>query len=248
MTTPEITLIIPMYNENGIIRDTANTLHQYMSKNFESYEILFCDDGSTDACGEAVAQMQLPCVRVLGYKQNRGKGFAVRTAMLEAEGEIVMFTDADLAYGTDVIKRAYNTLKDAPDMSVLIGSRNLTKDGYDGYTTLRRIASKLYIQILGFIGGFKLSDSQCGCKAYTSVAAKDIFTRCKVDRFAFDFESIIWAQALGYSICEMPVKIINHRASSVHILRDSLKMLKDIINIRKRVKRECKELKFAKKR
>ena len=132
-------------------------------------------------------------------------------------------------------------------MSVLIGSRNLMKDGYEGYTALRRIASKLYIQMLGFIGGFKLSDSQCGCKAYTSAAAKDIFSRCKVDRFAFDFESIIWAQALGYNICEMPVKIINHRASSVHILRDSFKMLKDIINIRRRIKRECKDLKIAKK-
>ncbi|MBP3369301.1 MAG: glycosyltransferase [Clostridia bacterium] len=247
MTTPEITLIIPMYNENTIIRDTANTLHKYMSEHFSTYEIIFSDDGSTDGCGETVLNMQIPFARVLRYEQNRGKGFAVRSAMLEAKGEIVMFTDADLAYGTDVIRKAYDTLYENESASVLIGSRNLMKGGYEGYTAIRRVASKLYIRLLGFIGGFRLSDSQCGCKAYKAEAAKNIFSLCKVDRFAFDFESIIWAQALGYRICELPVKVINHRDSSVHIVRDSLKMLKDIISIRKRVKREYKELGITKK-
>ena len=242
MKTPAISLIIPMYNESSIIKDTANTLHEYMSKNFESYEILFSDDGSKDGCGDMVRAMELPGIRVVGYEQNHGKGCAVRTAMLEAQGEIVMFTDADLAYGTDVIKKAYDELISKPEASMLIGSRNLSKDGYEGYTALRKLMSKVYIRILGLIGGFNLSDSQCGCKAFRGDAAKAIFSRCKVNGFAFDFESIMWAQKLGYKIAEMPVKIINHRESTVHIFRDSIRMLRDLLKIRKSVNREFKAM------
>lgn len=240
MNTPDITLIIPMYNENGIIKDTANTLYKYMSERFESYEILFSDDGSKDGCGEAVRRMELPNVRVVGYSQNRGKGCAIRTAILEAKGRVIMFTDADLAYGEEVIGRFFDLLDNDAESSMLIGSRNLSKDGYEGYTLIRKLMSKAYIKVLGIIGGFKLTDSQCGCKAFKNEVAKDIFSRCKVDRFAFDFEVIIWAQKLGYKIAETPVKIINHRESTVHIFRDTFKMLKDVIGIRKRVNKEFK--------
>ena len=237
MKTPAISLIIPMYNESSIIKDTANTLHEYMSKNFESYEILFSDDGSKDGCGDMVRAMELPGVRVVGYEQNQGKGCAVRTAILEAKGEIVMFTDADLAYGTDVIKKAYDELISKPEASMLIGSRNLSKDGYEGYTALRKLMSKVYIRILGLIGGFKLSDSQCGCKAFRGDAAKAIFSRCKVNGFAFDFESIMWAQKHEYKIVEMPVKIINHRESKVNVFRDAFRMLSDVRKMKKRIKK-----------
>lgn len=236
-----ISLIIPMYNESSIIADTAKTLSEYMQKNFESYEILFSDDGSKDGSADIVRALELPCVRVVGYEQNHGKGCAVRTGMLEAKGEIVMFTDADLAYGTEVIKRAYDTLSEA-DANLLIGSRNLSKDGYEGYTALRKLMSKIYIKVLCMAGGFKLSDSQCGCKAYKGEAVKKIFERCKVDGFAFDFESILWAQKFKYNIVEMPVKIINHRESTVHVFRDTFKMLRDLRRMKKRIKKESKEL------
>lgn len=241
MDNVKITLIIPMYNESSIIADTAKTLSEYMQNNFDSYEILFSDDGSKDGSADIVRELELPCVRVVGYEQNHGKGCAIRTGMLEARGEIVMFTDADLAYGTDVIKEAYDKLSQA-DANMLIGSRNLSKDGYEGYTVLRKLMSKIYIKVLCMVGGFKLSDSQCGCKAYKGEAVKKIFERCKVDGFAFDFESILWAQKFGYKIVEMPVKIINHRESTVHILRDTFKMLGDLRKMKKRIKKESKEL------
>lgn len=241
MDNPMITLVIPMYNESSIIADTAKTLSEYMKNNFESYEIIFSDDGSKDGSGEIVNKLSLPNVRVVGYEKNHGKGCAIRTGMLEACGEIVMFTDADLAYGTDVIKRAYDSLKDA-DANMLIGSRNLSKDGYEGYTFLRKIMSKVYIKVLCIAGGFKLSDSQCGCKAYKGEAVKKIFERCKVDGFAFDFESILWAQKFGYKIIEMPVKIVNHRESKVNAIRDTFKMLGDLRKMKKRIKKESKEL------
>ena len=241
MDSVKITLIIPMYNESSIIADTAKTLSEYMQNNFDSYEILFSDDGSKDGSADIVRALELPCVRVVGYEQNHGKGCAIRTGMLESCGEIVMFTDADLAYGTDVIKRAYDMLYDA-DANMLIGSRNLSKDGYEGYTAIRKLMSKVYIKVLCAVGGFKLSDSQCGCKAYKGEAVKKIFERCKVDGFAFDFESILWAQKFGYKIVEMPVKIINHRESTVHVFKDTFKMLGDLKKMKKRIKKESKEL------
>ena len=229
-----------MYNELSIIKDTAKTLSDYMAANFDDYEIIFSNDGSKDGCDKAVEEMGLPCVRVVGYEQNRGKGYAVRTAMLAAEGDIIMFTDADLAYGTDVIKRVYDTFIAHPEASMVIGSRNLSKDGYEGYTAIRKLASKMYIKVLSIVGGFKLSDSQCGCKAFTGKAAKEIFSRCEVDRFAFDFECILWAVKFGMKIVEMPVKIINHRESKVNVLRDSFKMVRDIMKMKKRIKKAKK--------
>ena len=233
----KFSLCIPMYNEASIIKDTANTLHEYMSANFEDYEIIFSNDGSKDDCGRIVEEMNLPCVRVVGYEQNMGKGYAVRTAMLAAEGDVIMFTDADLAYGTDVITQVYDTFAANPDAQMVIGSRNLHKDGYEGYTFIRKLASKTYIKVLSIVGGFRLSDSQCGCKAFRGDAAKEIFSRCEVNRFAFDFECILWAVKFGMKIVEMPVKIINHRESKVNVLRDSFKMVRDILKMKKRIKK-----------
>ncbi len=233
----KISLCIPMYNENSIIADTARTLHEYMSKTFEDYEILFSNDGSKDGCDKTVEALNLPNVRVVGYPDNRGKGCAVRTALLAAAGDIIMFTDADLAYGTDVIKRVYDAFIENPNADMVIGSRNLSADGYEGYTFVRRIASKLYIKVLCFVGGFTLSDSQCGCKAFTKKAVVEIFPRCEVNGFAFDFEAILWATKLGKKICEIPVKVINHRESKVHVLSDTFKMLADLRRMKKRIKR-----------
>ncbi|MDD6260470.1 MAG: glycosyltransferase [Clostridiales bacterium] len=231
----EISVCIPMYNESERIAATARELSEYMAKNFSGYEILFSDDGSTDGCADIVRSLDLPNVRVVGYKNNRGKGCAVRTAFLEARGDFVMFTDADLAYGTGVIRRAYDEHLAHPEAGMVIGSRNLDKDGYSGYTFLRRVASKAYIFLLGIVGGFRLSDSQCGCKGFSHDAVQKIFPRCEVDGFAFDFEAILWAGKLGIGIVEMPVKVINHGTSKVHVLRDSLKMLKDLHRMKKRI-------------
>lgn len=232
----KFSLCIPMYNETSVIEATARTLSDYMQKNFDDYEIIFSDDGSRDGSAELVRSLGLQNVRVVGYEQNRGKGCAVRTGILAATGDVVMFTDADLAYGTGVIREVADIFANNPT-DVVIGSRNLHPDGYEGYTFIRKIASKAYIKILCIVGGLKLSDSQTGCKAFSAKAAKDIFSRCETDGFAFDFEVILWAQKLGYRFTELPVKIINHRESKVRVLRDAFRMLRDLRKIKKRVKK-----------
>lgn len=230
-----------MYNESKVIGATARTLFEYMEQNFvlpngeRDYELIFSDDGSTDGSADVIRALDLPSVKVLRYEENKGKGCAVRAAMLESCGDIAMFTDADLAYGTEVIKKMADTFADNPDSDLVIGSRNLTEDGYAEYTLLRKIASKVYLKVLGFIGGFKLSDSQCGCKGFSHEAIQKIFPRCEVNSFAFDFEALLWAEKLGLKITEMPVSVKVHGESKVHVIRDTFKMLKDLRRMRRRI-------------
>ena len=232
-----------MYNESAVIENTARTLHGYMTEHFGSgdFEIIFSDDGSRDGCGDIVRSLNLDGVKVVGYEKNMGKGCAVRTAFLLAEGDVVMFTDADLAYGTDVILRAVNSLETDPRAALLIGSRNLEKDGYESYSLLRRLMSKTYIKILCLVGGFKLSDSQCGCKAFRREAVQKIFPKCQVNGFAFDFEAILWANKMGMRIIEMPVKVINSGETKVRIVKDSITMLRDLSKMKKRISKEKNE-------
>ena len=233
----KLSLIVPMYNEIGIIEQNARVYQSDLNKHFADYELIFVDDGSTDGCGEAVEKLGLPNTRVIRYTPNQGKGNAVRTGMLASDGDIAMFLDADVAYGTEVITRAVDLFREHPEAGMVIGSRPMHPEGYEGYTALRKLASKTYIKVLNVAGGFKLSDSQCGCKAYRKEAAHEIFSRVETKGFAFDFETILWAQKLGYPIVEMPVKIINHRESKINVFRDTFRMLGELRQIKKRVKK-----------
>jgi cellulose synthase/poly-beta-1,6-N-acetylglucosamine synthase-like glycosyltransferase len=154
-----------------------------------------------------------------------------------AKGDVCMFTDADLAYGTDVIGQMVDAFEDNPDSMLVIGSRNLSNDGYSNYTFVRKIASKMYIKVLCLVGGFKLSDSQCGCKGFRQEAVREIFPRLQVNGFAFDFEALLWASKLNYKISEMPVIVKVHGDSKVRILRDTFRMLRDIIIMKRRIKK-----------
>lgn len=239
----KISVIIPMYNESSIINDSLKCFYEYMAKTFEDFELLFVDDGSKDGCGKPVAEKQQEDarVRLIRYENNRGKGCAVRTGVMECTGDIVMFTDCDIAYGVNVIKEVYDFFaNDKENTSVLVGSRNLRKDGYDGYTFVRRLASKIYIKVLCLTAGFKLSDSQCGMKSFRTSDAKKIFSLCETDGFAFDFEALLFAKHMRMNIKELPVKIQNHRESKVNVISDTFKMLNDLRKIKKRVKAKMK--------
>ena len=230
-----------MYNESAIIAENAKRLWDYMENNFvndlgeRDYEIIYSNDGSTDNCADIVRDLELPGIIVTGYDKNQGKGCAVRTAMLMARGDVCMFTDADLAYGTEVFKQMVDTFDSNPDSKLVIGSRNLSGDGYSNYTFIRKVASKMYIKVLCLVGGFRLSDSQCGCKGFRADAVREIFPRLEVNGFAFDFEALLWATKFNYKITEMPVSVKVHGDSKVRILRDTFRMLRDIIKMKKRI-------------
>ena len=235
----KVSLIIPMYNESSIIEEAVRTFSEYMKKTFKDFELIFVDDGSTDGCGDVVeaAHEKDARIRLCRYTPNHGKGYAVRTGVLAAEGDLILFTDCDNAYGEEAVGNLARTLvKTGAD--IVVGSRNLSKDGYEGYTFIRKLASKTYIKVISVAAGFKLSDSQCGIKGFRREIAKKIFSNCEVDRFAFDLEVIMIATKLKANIAEMPVKIINHRESTVHIVRDSVKMLRDMYRMKKRIKKQ----------
>jgi dolichyl-phosphate beta-glucosyltransferase len=234
----KISLIIPMYNEKSIIGDAVKTFGGYMKERFGEWELIFVDDGSDDGCGEAVKAVEDERIKLISYQPNMGKGHAVRTGMLAADGDIRVFTDCDNAYGTDVIGKIYDMFCES-DADVIVGSRNLDKSGYDGYTFFRRTASKAYIRVINVIAGFakyKLSDSQCGFKGFRAAAAEKIFSNCRVDRFAFDLEAIMIAGKCGFKFSQMPVKVINHRDSKVNVVKDACRMISDVRKMKKRIK------------
>lgn len=231
----KISLCVPMYNESSIIAQTASTLYGYMSENFgEDFEIIFADDGSRDGSAEIVKGLDLPNVSVVGYEKNQGKGCAVRHGVLASRGDIVIFTDADLAYGVDVIKKAVEII-DKGEHSVLVASRAKHKEGYEGYTFIRKLASKTYIKVLNLFGGIKISDAQCGFKAFEGEKGRRIFSLCKTNNFAFDLEVILIAQKMKLPIYELPAKIINHRESKVNVIKDAFRMMKEIAKIKKNI-------------
>lgn len=231
-----ISLCVPMYNESSIIASTARELDKYMSEHFgNDYEIIFADDGSRDGSADIVNSLALPNVRVEGYEKNAGKGCAVRHGVLATRGDVVLFTDADLAYGVDLIEDAVRILEGGT-YEVLVASRAKHKQGYEGYTFIRKLASKTYIKVLNIFGGIKISDAQCGFKGFKGDVGRRIFSLCKTNNFAFDLEVIMIAQKMKLRIFEMPAKIINHRESKVNVIKDAIRMLKEISKIKKRLK------------
>ncbi len=239
-----ITVIIPMYNEKEAAVPCVDALTERLERAAAgsgfSYEILFSDDGSDDGCGELVRQHAAGrtsgrvAVRVIRAERNAGKGAAVRYGVSEAAGDWILYTDCDLAYGADVIPEMVDkAVPDGPDL--LIGSRDLHPDGYAGYTPLRRIASRLFLRILSVTAGFGYSDSQCGLKLLRGEAARRIFPECETNGWSFDFEMLLIAERLGCRIEEYPVRVIHHRGSKIHLVRDSIRMFRDVFRIRRSV-------------
>jgi dolichyl-phosphate beta-glucosyltransferase len=224
-----------MYNESSIIEKSARELHEYMCGAFgDDFEIVFADDGSRDGSADIVRGLGLKNVKVVRYEKNQGKGCAVRHAVLASSGDYVIFTDADLAYGVDVISEALAILEKR-EYDVVVASRAKHKDGYEGYNLIRKLASNIYIKIINLFGGIKISDSQCGFKGFEGNVGRSIFSRCQTNNFAFDLEVILIAQKMKLKIYELPAKIVNHRESKINIVKDAIKMMREIAIIKKRI-------------
>ncbi|MBO4831805.1 MAG: glycosyltransferase [Oscillospiraceae bacterium] len=228
----KVSLVIPAYNEADVIAAAVKEAEAFLESAFTDPELIIVNDGSTDGT-ETVAQKAAgrDFTRVIGYEDNRGKGAAVRTGMLDAAGDYVFFTDADRAYGFEPLRRAMDVFSET-GADAVIGKRAGTENAYGGYPLLRRTASKVFSTITRLAAGMSY-DTQCGFKGFTADAAKRIFTQCTTDGFAFDFEVMMIFDRLGLHAEELPVAIVNHRASKVRVLRDSFRMLRDISRIKR---------------
>lgn len=239
----KISVLIPAYNEENCVGATADALVRAMDAvcagGGREYEIIFSNDGSSDntlAIVENKAAEYPGKIRAVSSPVNRGKGSAVRRAVLASEGDAAVFTDCDLAYGTEVIGEALGIMETS-GADLVIGSRALHPEGYEGYTGLRKVASKAFKKLLALRAGFKLTDSQCGFKVMKGDVARDLFGNSVTDGWSFDFEILMLAGKRGYTIREMPVKVLTHRESRIRVFRDSIRMSRDVGRIKKRIGR-----------
>lgn len=229
-----------MYNESKLISSTLAELKEFCDTENE-WELIFSNDGSTDGCEQTVANDPDPRVKLVDNKINRGKGAAIRDGIAASTGDIVVYTDCDLAYGTEQIKDIIAAHL-AGRGGITAGSRNKHPEGYAGYTFLRKLASHVYLRIITLTAGCPVSDSQTGLKCFDGGAARDVFSRCEINRFAFDLEALTIGKKLGYPVGEFPVHIIRSdkelgRTSSIHLVKDSLRMLRDISAMKKRLRK-----------
>ena len=228
----DVSVLIPAYREAATIGVTVRRLLACMEKQERSFEILICDDGSEDDTAASVAALNDPRVRFVGGAHT-GKGGALARGVAQAEGELIFYTDADLAYGTDVIPSFLSALEQGMG-EVVIGSRLLHAQGYAGYSLPRRVFSKAYQGALRLLGDIDAGDPQCGCKAYTAKAAKELFSGLTELGFAFEQETLLKAKKAGLSVCEIPVCVLSNGVSHVRPLRDGLDMLRAAYRIRRR--------------
>jgi glycosyltransferase involved in cell wall biosynthesis len=228
-TRTALTLILPCFNEAERLPQTLTAYLAHLSRRPGEVEVLVVDDGSTDqtfAVAQAIAA-QDDRVRIIRSRPNHGKGFGVRTGMLQATGELLVFTDADGSYGPGEVARITAALADAP---VAIGSRPA---GWATGPPARRLASRLFNRAIQALLDLPFGDTQCGLKGFRRQAALDLFGRARLDGFAFDVEVLFLARRLGLAVSEVPVRAEVRDGSKVQLVVDALGMLGDVLRVRR---------------
>ncbi len=232
-TQPEISIVIPAYNEARTISSTLRAIADYFRTHEIAGEIIVVDDGSSDATAALARDTDsagVP-VEVLVNERNRGKGYSVRRGILAARGKYVGFADADMSTPIAELDKVRPALAAGAD--VVIGSRALADSEIDEHQPWwRERAGKLFGCFMRCVLLPGIADSQCGFKFFSRAAAREISSRQKLSGWAFDVELLYLARRLGYEIVEIPVHWVNDPDSRVRMLRDGLKMCLDVLRIR----------------
>lgn len=240
--TVELSVVIPVFNEEERIINTITLLDAYLGRQNLSYEVIISDDGSRDDSPTLVREKfaEGGAVRLIRERRNRGKGAAVRRGILAARGELIVFTDADLSYPVETIGMCVEALA---EHDVAVGSRNLPDSDIEiTPPLLRRLAGPIYKAVVRrlVIGGF--TDTQCGLKGFRAQAAHDIFVNSTINGFSFDVEVLALARLFGYSITEVPVRLlVDSSDSRINLTTDPFRMVGELLEIRRRVRELGKE-------
>jgi glycosyltransferase involved in cell wall biosynthesis len=233
VNTPTLSVVVPAYKEAARIGPTLQRIAEYVAEQSWDTEIIVVLDGGPVDTAAAVARAQEkhPIILVLDNGGNRGKGYSVRRGMLVARGRYVLFSDADLSTPIEESARLINALEAGAD--VAIGSRALEQSRVTVHQPWWRESMgrtfNWFVQRLTVQG---IRDTQCGFKGFRGDAARRIFALQRLDRFAFDVEVLWIAQHLGLKVVELPVTWVNSPASTVNPIRDSSRMLLDLLRIR----------------
>jgi dolichyl-phosphate beta-glucosyltransferase len=235
----DLSIIVPAYNEEHRITPTLERLHAFLAAQPLRYEIVVVDDGSRDnTIGVVTAAMAtLPHLRIERQTPNRGKGAAVRLGMLAAHGQIRVMCDADGSMPPEQLPRLLAPII-ACRAEISIGSRYapgaVATVRQPRYRVLwSRLANRVIQRSL--VPGVK--DTQCGFKAFTADAARDLFRDGKIDGWAFDLEILALARRRGIAIEEVGVEWTDDRRSRVHPLKDMWKVIREALVIRRNLRR-----------
>lgn len=230
-----LSVIIPAYNEQNRIAESLKKFSLYLQKQPYSYEILVVVDGASDNTSAIVNGLigEIPNLRIMDRKQNKGKGYSVKEGILAAKGEIRLFTDMDNSTDISYFEKMQPLFEQGYDIVIS------TRDAKDAPGAGQKVPQPFFKRILGNMGNLYIQilavpgiwDTQNGFKAFTQEAAENIFSRSRIDRWAFDVEVLALARKFGYKIGIIPIQWINNIASHVKLL-GYIKSLLEVFKIR----------------
>jgi len=230
-----ISIIIPAYNEEERLPAALDAVLVHLSaRGFSFAEVVVVDDGSRDGTARVAAEYAKthPSVRLLRNPGNRGKGYSVRHGMLEAAGDWLLFTDADLSAPIAELDKLMEAARDRR-AAVVVGSRALDRSLIGVHQPyFRETAGRIFNLAVRLLTGLSFWDTQCGFKLFEGRAAREIFRRQRLERFGFDVEVLFIARLLGYRAVETPVRWNHAAGTKVSMFRDSLGMFLDLLRIR----------------
>lgn len=238
---PELSVIIPAFNEEDRLGETLRTICRYLLETGSPAEVLVVDDGSSDATVEAArrALAEFPALGsdVLTYGANRGKGFAVKTGLEAAKGSIALFSDADLSTPIEELPKLVDPIR-AGEYDLTFGSRALDRSLIGTHQPWRREqGGKVFNLVVRMMTGMPFWDTQCGFKAFNMDKFRPLLGMMTIDRFGFDVEFLYVARLHGLRLMEVPVRWNNDDRSKVSVVRDSIRMFDEVRQIRRNAKR-----------
>ncbi len=231
MVQPELSFVIPAYNEEVFIEETLGTLDLMIRDKRLQYEIVVVDDGSQDetyAKAEKYAKKN-GHVRVLHYLKNAGKGFAVKTGSMEAIGDIVVFIDGDMEINSTTVVEYVEALDQG---DIVIGSKWHPKSNVH-IPLVRKILSRTFNVFVKILTDTSLKDTQVGLKVMKRNAVDIIFPRLAVKRYAFDVELLAIANLYGLKVVEMPITL---KLDARFKVKEALRMFIDLLGIAYRLR------------
>ncbi len=236
-----LSIIIPAYNEEKRLGETIGKILRYTEAEKPGTELIVVDDGSSDATTEVAkkACAEFPDVKtkVIRYVENRGKGFAVRTGLASAEGEITLFSDADLSTPIEELPKLVRPIETG-DFDVTFGSRALDRTLIGEHQPWRREqGGKVFNLFVRRLTNLPFWDTQCGFKAFNMEKFRPLLDVMQIDRFGFDVEFLYVAHKAGLCLKEIPVRWNNDDRTKVNIFRDSIRMFNEVREIKRNSKK-----------
>jgi dolichyl-phosphate beta-glucosyltransferase len=234
----DLSIIVPAYNEEHRLPKTLDCIVAYVRARPYRAEIIVVEDGSSDATAALVQtySQKNAEIRLVSNMTNRGKGFSVRHGMLEAHGEIALFTDADLSTPieeADKLLAALRSRGDAGGNDAAIGSRAIDRKLIAVHqSVLREQAGIFFNRLVRWIMGIGFSDTQCGFKAFRRERCRIIFEQQRIERFGFDPEILFLAKRHGLRVAEVPVRWSHDAGTKVNVAADGMRMILDLLVIR----------------